>query len=120
MGKERRKKGGGGGVEMWGGGRRRARVTTTVGGGLKSGAAGEREGALWVDRCGSGTAVASVQHLRGAGGRCDSVGVFCEAGVDARAGVDSGSFPGRIGRVQRSKGREGAWRPLLPSYIPYG
>ena len=77
---------------MWGGGRRRARVTTTVGGGLKSGAAGEREGALWVDRCGSGTAVASVQHLRGAGGRCDSVGVFCEAGVDARRGVDSGSL----------------------------
>ena len=52
---------------------------------FERGAASEREGAPWVDRCGSGTAVASVQHLRGAGGRCDSVGVFCEAGVDARA-----------------------------------
>ena len=57
------------------------------------------------ERCGSGTAVASVQHLRGAGGRCDSVGVFCEGGVDARRGVDSGSLA-EVGVM----GTTGEWR----------
>ena len=66
---------------------------------------------MWVDRCGSGTAVASVQHLRGAGGRCVSVGVFCEAGVDARARQTSES-PAEVGgwaskgEMEGGKGRE--------------
>ena len=84
----------------------------SVGGGAaSSAAASEREGALWVDRCGSGTAVASVQHLRGAGGRCVSVGVFCEAGVDARARQTSES-PAEVGgwaskgEMEGGKGRE--------------
>ena len=78
---------------------------------FERGAASEREGAPWVDRCGSGTAVASVQHLRGAGGRCDSVGVFCEAGVDARARQTSES-PAEVGgwaskgEMEGGKGRE--------------
>ena len=94
------------GADVRGGARLRGRRCR-----FERGAASEREGALWVDRCGSGTAVASVQHLRGAGGRCVSVGVFCEAGVDARARQTSES-PAEVGgwaskgEMEGGKGRE--------------
>ena len=62
----------GGGVEMCAAGARlRGRRRR-----FKRGAAGEREGALWVDRCGCGRVGAIAQNLRGAGGRCDSARVL--------------------------------------------
>ena len=61
-------------------------------------------------RCGSGTAVRLAQNLRGAEGRCDSVRVFCEAGVDraftASQRISSGWW-GRVGVEGKDGGCDG-------------
>ena len=61
-------------------------------------------------RCGSGTAVGLAQNLRGAEGRCDSVRVFCEAGVEraftASQRISSGWW-GRVGVEGKDGGCDG-------------
>ena len=63
-------------------------------------------------RCGSGRAVGLAQNLRGAEGRCDSVRVFCEAGVDraftafSGSRADGGGEWGWKGRMEGATGRE--------------
>ena len=61
-------------------------------------------------RCGSGRAVGLAQNLRGAEGRCDSVRVFCEAGVDraftASQRISSGWW-GRVGVEGKVRGCDG-------------
>ena len=70
----------------------------------------EREGGACVRRCGSGRAVGLAQNLRGAEGRCDSVRVFCEAGVDraftASQRISSGWW-GRVGVEGKDGGCDG-------------
>ena len=77
---------------------------------FERGAASEREGALWADRCRCGRVGAIAQNLRGAGGRCVSVGVFCEAGVDraftASQRISSGWW-GRVGVEGKDGGCDG-------------
>ena len=61
-------------------------------------------------RCGSGRAAWLAQNLRGAEGRCDSVRVFCEAGVDraftASQRISSGWW-GRVGVEGKDGGCDG-------------
>ena len=61
-------------------------------------------------RCGSGRVAGIAQNLRGAEGRCDSVRVFCEAGVDraftASQRISSGWW-GRVGVEGKDGGCDG-------------
>ena len=63
-------------------------------------------------RCGSGRVAGIAQNLRGAEGCCDSVRVFCEAGVDraftafSGSRADGGGEWGWKGRMEGATGSE--------------